>query len=240
VRGEKVPAPPRFHVKNTGALWKNSPVSDFLTLVTNEPTDAGEEMRLSALNEIANIGTGHAAIALAQMCQRNFKISVPTVLPVEFDQLRDVIENADAQHGVVYMAIDGDLQGRMAFFLDWSSCQSLWEMLIGYTPADASNLSEIEYSALMEVGNIINGAFLSAFNEFTGVSGLATPPVLAIDCLDGILGSITAEAMEEHVALFIETKLRDDNSSVRGSFLFIPTDESLQLLWNKLGLGVAA
>ena len=113
-------------------------------------------------------------------------------------------------------------------------------MLIGSAPETAEDLTELEWSSVVEVGNIINGSFLSAFTDFTGLFSNATPPMLAVDSFGSILGSIAAEASEESVALFIETKLWDSEDSVKGSFLLIPSEESVNLLWDRLGLGQAA
>ncbi len=197
-------------------------------------------MRMSALNEIANIGTGHAARALAQVCGRDFKISIPQVRPISFDKVHELMENPDDTFAVVYMAVDGDFNGRMAFFLDWPSCQALWQMLIGQVPESPDDLSEIEWSSVIEVGNIINGSFLSAFTDFTGLFSNATPPLLAVDSFGSILASIAAEAERDHVALFIETKLWDSEGSVKGSFLLIPSEVAVEQLWERLGLGMAA
>lgn len=197
-------------------------------------------MRMSALNEIANIGTGHAARALAQVCGRDFKISIPQVRPISFDKVHELMENPDDTFAVVYMAVDGDFNGRMAFFLDWPSCQALWQMLIGQVPESPDDLSEIEWSSVIEVGNIINGSFLSAFTDFTGLFSNATPPLLAVDSFGSILASIAAEAERDHVALFIETKLWDNEGSVKGSFLLIPSEAAVEQLWERLGLGMAA
>lgn len=197
-------------------------------------------MRMSALNEIANIGTGHAARALAQVCGRDFKISIPQVRPISFDKVHELMENPYDTFAVVYMAVDGDFNGRMAFFLDWPSCQALWQMLIGQVPENPDELSEIEWSSVIEVGNIINGSFLSAFTDFTGLFSNATPPLLAVDSFGSILASIAAEAERDHVALFIETKLWDSEGSVKGSFLLIPSEAAVEQLWERLGLGMAA
>lgn len=199
-----------------------------------------QNMRMSALNEIANIGTGHAARALASVCGRDFLISGPQVRPISFDRVHEMIENVDDTHAVIYMAVVGDFCGRMAFFLDWPSCQALWHMLIGSAPETADDLTELEWSSVVEVGNIINGSFLSAFTDFTGLFSNATPPMLAVDSFGSILSSIAAEASEESVALYIETKLWDAEDSVKGSFLLIPSQESVDLLWDRLGLGMAA
>jgi chemotaxis protein CheC len=198
-----------------------------------------QNMRMSALNEIANIGTGHAARALATVCGRDFLISVPQVRPITFDRFHEMIDNVDDTHAVIYMAVDGDFNGRMAFFLDWPSCQALWTMLLGSAPDTADELTELEWSSVVEVGNIINGSFLSAFTDVTGLFSNATPPMLAVDSFGSILGSIAAEASEQSVALFIETKLWDNQESVKGSFILIPTQESVELLWDRLGLGMA-
>lgn len=199
-----------------------------------------EDLKMSALNEIANIGIGHAARALASVCGRDFKISIPQVHPIAFEKLHELYEPSPLPHSVVFMAVEGDFNGRMAFFLDWKSCQSLWKMLLGAAPESPDEITEMEWSSVVEIGNIINGSFLSAFTEFTGLFSNATPPMLAVEQFEAILGSIAAESMDDHYAVLIETKLWDSEESLQGSFILIPSFDSIQLLWEKLGLAEAA
>jgi chemotaxis protein CheC len=195
---------------------------------------------MSVLNEIANIGVGHASTSLAKLCDSEFRIEVPQILPISFDRLHELIPSKPSDYAVVYMAIEGEFSGRMAFFIDWKSCQALWRILIGYAPESTQDLEELESSALVETGNIINGSFLSALNEFANMTASATPPILAIDSFESIISSIAAESMENHVALFIETKLYDFADSVSGSFLLLPSQGSVEQLWEKLDLMEAA
>jgi chemotaxis protein CheC len=195
-------------------------------------------LRASALSEIVNIGVGHAARSMSEMVGRTFKISVPRAITLLTDNLDTYLPQSDDLYSVVYMAKEGEFSGRIALLFDWPSCQILISMLVGSAPETPEELTELEWSSIIETGNILNGAFLCAFTDYTGLQSNATPPMLAIDGLDSIMSSIAIEAEQDHIAIFIEAEIFDDISSFKGSFIVIPSKESIERLWGALGLNM--
>lgn len=197
-------------------------------------------LELSAVRELANIGLGHATTALSDMTGRSFNMSVPSAQAVALTSLPALLGDESLCAGI-YMPVDGDIDGIMAFMFPWSSAQSLWTMLLGSAPDTVESVSELEASALIEIGNIINGSFLNAIADMTGFTLHATPPALAVDMSYVILESIVAEAsLTEHVALSIENEIFDSEKKASGVFLYIPTMGGLQALFGALGIPEAA
>jgi chemotaxis protein CheC len=197
-------------------------------------------LELSAVREITNIGLGHAITALTIMTQRPFNMSVPSAQSIAMTSLPSVLGDERVYVGI-YMAVEGDVEGHMAFLFPWDSAMNLWAMILGSAPKEPGEVSEFEASALIEIGNIINGSFLNAIAEMTGFTLYATPPVLAVDMSFVILESIVAEAsLGEHVALSIETEIFDEARTAGGMFLFIPTMGGLKKVFRALGLPEAA
>lgn len=52
----------------------------------------------------------------------------------------------------------------------------------------AMSLSEMELSALSEIGNILAGSYLSSLADFTSLTMYPTVPALAMDMAGAILG----------------------------------------------------
>lgn len=194
-------------------------------------------IQISCLSEMANIGVGHAATAIAQMTSKPFHMSVPTVRSVELEAIPLLIGSVEELTVGIYMPVDGDVPGHMAFLFPWRSAQAFWRLLIGQAPDGPEQVGELEASVMLEVGNIMNSSFLNAISEMCGLPIHATPPVLGIEMAAAILQTIVLEATatDSH-ALSIETKVACEEEHAEGYFLFIPTLGGLKRLFGALGL----
>lgn len=198
-------------------------------------------LQLSAIRELANIGLGHAMTSLAELTGRSFNMTVPYAENVSLTNIPQMLGNGDEVTVGIYMPVEGDIEGHMAFLFPWPAAQNIWRMLLGNAPEEPGEITELEASAMIEVGNIINSSFLNAISDMTNYKLHATPPFVSIDFGVSILSAIVTEAsIEEHAALAIETDILDDNDQATGIFLYIPTIGGLKLLFNALGILEAA
>lgn len=198
-------------------------------------------MGQSVVRELANIGLGHATTALANLTMRAFNMLVPRVESVPLEQIPYLLGGEESMAVGIYMPISGATGGHIAFMLDWRSAQSLWKMLLGAAPETPDTISDLDASALLEVGNIINSSFLSAISDMTDLSLESTPPAMSVDFSIAILSTVVNEAaMQDSVALSIQTVIHDYENSFDGYFLFIPTVGGLQTVFGKLGIAEAA
>lgn len=195
----------------------------------------------SVISEMANIGLGNATTSLASLTGHSFEMGVPEATSVPLEQLPLMFGDSDDAYVGIYMPVEGESQGHMGFFLSWDSAQILWKMLLGDAPKDAESITELDSSALIEVGNIINGAFLRAISEFSNVNMIACPPLMSVDMMSSMLSSIATEACgQDHMALSIKTEIFDANRSFEGFFIMIPTVEGIRLIFKNLGVLEAA
>lgn len=198
-------------------------------------------IELSAVKEMTNIGLGHATTALSTMTGKAFNMSVPDVESLALEKLPELLGGDEAFAAGIYMPIEGDMTGHIAFFMPWPSAQSLWRMLLGSMPPSPFEISDLDASALLEIGNIINSSFLNAIADMTGLALHATPPYLAIEMAAAILDAIVVEASSnDHVALAIRTLINDMEGSLEGFFVYIPSIGGLRHLFTKLGIAEAA
>lgn len=198
-------------------------------------------IEMSAVREMANIGLGNATTALSEMTGKTFHMAVPDVESLEYEQLPALMGGGEAQTAGIYMPIEGDVPGHIAFLMPWRSAQALWRMLLGSQPQSQFEISEMDASAMLEVGNIINSSFLNAIADMTGFAMHATPSSLAIEMCSAILDAIMVEASEkDHYALAIRTIISDYEGSIEGFFVYVPSAWGLQILVSSLGLSEAA
>lgn len=200
-----------------------------------------DEIQLSAVKEISNIGLGHAAKALADMTGQVFHISVPSVDSMPVEKAVEILGDPESVALGVYMPFDGDLEGHLALLFPWSSARKLLDLLMGSSPESPADVSEIEASAMLEIGNILNGSFLNAISDMNNLRVLCTPPSVGVEMMISIVETIVLEAeLADAIALSVETSLFNDSEEIKGFFLFIPTRESLGSLLTVMGVAEAA
>mgnify|MGYP003091924725 FL=1 len=138
------------------------------------------------LKELGNIGAGNATSALAQLLGMKIDMSVPEVRLLEFKDVGDAMGGADQIMVGIYLMVEGDVNGSMMFLLSDKSARNLVNKLMQQNSQDM-NFSEIELSAMMEVGNIITGAYLNSIATMTNLTMVPSVPAIAVDMCGAIL-----------------------------------------------------
>ncbi len=199
-------------------------------------------LHLSAVQELANIGLGRAAMALGEMTGQTYNMGVPHVQEVGLESIPLLLADGDNLYAAAYTPADGDISGHLAFLFDWESVQHLCSLLIGTIPESLEDINDIHLSIISEVGNILNGSFLNAICEMTGITVHLQPPQASIDYGISILSCIAAEAeINSAMALSVDTALESIGQvRLKGSFLLIPGPDRLVKLFQAIGLEAAA
>lgn len=197
-------------------------------------------MQLDVLREIGNIGAGNAATALAKMLNKKVDMGVPEVKILEFKDVNDVLGGAEKLVVGILLKVNGDLTGNIMFILDLEASHILVDMLIGNAglkTEDTEEFSELELSALKEIGNILAGSYLSSLSALTNLKVLPSIPDLAIDMAGAILSVPAIEFGKiGDTVLYIETEFTEGKDKVTGSFFLVPDVESYEILLKALGV----
>lgn len=196
-----------------------------------------EGIYYDVLREIGNIGAGNAATSLAQMLQTKVDISVPQIDLLDFNQVGEAMGGEELIMAGIYLGIEGDINGSMMFLLEEKAAHILVARLMGMTDAvDSHEFSEIEISALGEIGNIMTGAYLNSLSTLTNMKIIPTVPDLCIDMAGAILSvpAIEFGTMGDKM-LMIETSFTDEQT-INGYFILVPDLPSYEKLLSSLGL----
>lgn len=138
-------------------------------------------MQLDALKEIGNVGAGNSATALSQIINRKIDMTVPQVSIMPLGDVPDVVGGSDAMVVGVFLRVYGLAPGSILFLLPRDSAFALIDMLMGREKGTTQELDFMDESALMEIGNILAGAYLNALSHFTKLTLLPSIPALALD-----------------------------------------------------------
>jgi len=196
-----------------------------------------DDFKLDVLKEVGNIGAGHAATALSQLLDKPVDMLVPTVSLVPFEQIAERVGGSEQVVVAVFLRVEGDAPGNMFFIIQEESVKRLLQNLLSIDVEQEGFYTEMEYSALNEIGNILAGSYLSSLADFTNLSMAPTVPSLAVDMAGAILsyGLLQFGQMGDD-ALLIETKFLEGNDEVEGHFFLIPDPESFEKIFRALGV----
>lgn len=189
------------------------------------------------LKELGNIGAGNATTALAQMLQCKVDMSVPQVKLLEFKEVATLMGGEEQLMAGIYLGVEGDINGSIMFLLEQKSARHLVSKLMGM-PIEGEEFSEIEISALQEVGNIITGSYLNSLSMMTNLKIYPTIPSLAMDMAAAILSvpAIEFGVIGDNI-LLIQTQFFDE-IQLDGYFILIPELESYVKILSSLGISV--
>lgn len=196
-----------------------------------------EDFQLDVLKEVGNIGAGHAATALSTLLDKPIDMLVPKVRMLPFEEICESVGGAETVVLAIFLRVEGDAPGNMFFILDLDAAKNMLHALIGLSITDQEEYSELELSALNEIGNILAGSYLSSLADFTNLNMQPTVPALAIDMAGAILsyGLLQFGQMGDQ-ALLIDTKFLEGENEVQGHFFLIPDPESFGKIFSALGV----
>lgn len=203
--------------------------------------DSLNDMQYDVLREIGNIGAGNATTALSKMLSMKVDMSVPKVALLPFDEIASVVGSEEQTVVGILLGIEGEISGMMMFIFDMRSARHLVNLMM-MMPVDANDdieaidFSEMEMSALSEIGNIVSGSYLNALSGLTGMKMISTVPGLTIDMVGALLSVPAAEfGKYGDKLLMIQSQFGEDDF-VTGYFLLIPELESYDKILSSLGM----
>jgi chemotaxis protein CheC len=190
------------------------------------------ELQLDALRELANIGSGTAATALASMLGREVELSVPRALALPLADAVDAVGPADKTVSSVVLPIIGDLDALVLLLFPTEDAATL----CGLLGVEAG--TEVGDSAIGEIGNILGTSYINALASMAGLALEPKPPHVVTDMLGAIVASLLAETVgETDSALVLDTGLQVADAECALSFLLLPTSGGIAELLGRLGVG---
>ncbi|RQW13150.1 chemotaxis protein CheC [Paenibacillus rhizophilus] len=196
-----------------------------------------KDFKMDVLKEVGNIGAGNAATALSQLLNKPIDMAVPKVQLLGFEEIAEKVGGAEELVYAVFLRVEGEAPGNLFFILTPDAARSLLSRVAGISAVSVEELSEMELSALNEIGNILAGSYLSSLADFTSLSMYPTVPALAMDMAGAILsyGLLQFGQMGDD-ALLIDTTFLEGKDEIEGQFFLIPDPESFPKIFKSLGV----
>lgn len=197
--------------------------------------------RKDVLREIANIGAGHAATALASLLDRPIVQSVPNVMLIPLADMPKQLGGAEKVVVAGLLDITGDLNGFIMLVLDQNQADKIISMMLGKQvrskkPRSLHKYTSVDKSVIMETVNILGGSYLTALSEMTGLISQPSTPYLCIDMVGAVLNVVIAEAGKTgDFAVFFQSELFNEKDRIIGDLFLIPEHTSCNKILESLG-----
>jgi len=194
-------------------------------------------LQRSVLSEIGNIGAGNAATALSHILADKVMMSVPELQIIDVDSMATILGGPENELAGILVNMTEDVKGMLLFLLDKEFICILIDVLMGESIENFADISEIDMSAIMEIGNILSGSYVSAISAMTGLNIMLSTPQIAIDMVGAILSYPAAQfgTMGEQL-LFIEENFLSGESKIKSHLLIMPEPKSLDTILESLGV----
>lgn len=203
-------------------------------------SDGIDTEKRDVLKEIANIGAGHAATALAALLDRPMVQSVPNVILIPLSDMPRQLGGAEKIVVAGLLDIKGDVSGFFMAILDFEQADKIIAMMmdkkVRSKTGGVRRLNTVEKSVISEIVNIMGGSYLTAISEMTNLNSIMSTPSLCIDMVGAILNIAIAEAGKTgDFAVLFQSELYNEKERIIGDIFLIPDKASCDKILGSLG-----
>ncbi|WP_300268193.1 chemotaxis protein CheC [uncultured Flavonifractor sp.] len=194
-------------------------------------------LELDTIREIGSIGTGNAATALSSMLGCEVRIDLPEVRIMGYNEAIDWIGGPEVITAGVLVHMSGELNGIMLSVQQLEFVNLVLERIMGRTVDHYEELTDLDRSALVEVGNIMISTFINALSSLADITTRLTVPAFAVDMQGAILTVPMAEfGGQSDYIMTISANFICNGRAVPCRLLLSPDIRSLNFLLKKLGV----
>jgi chemotaxis protein CheC len=184
-----------------------------------------------ALKEVGNICSGNAATALSQLLNKKVTIVVPRIHFLPIENVPETVGGTDKLVVGLVLRVLGDLPSTILFVFSQRDALSLASLMTGKSVSNGSVITELERSALKEIGVILANAYLGALSNFVGMGLVPCAPEIVVDMAGAMVDYLLIElSCVSKYALLIESEFREETTSIIGHFFLIPNPAGLEII----------
>ena len=190
---------------------------------------------LDALQELASIGCGQAITAVGKLAGRRFDMDVPEAwVGGEPGAIASFLGGLGRDVVAVGVKLEGPLTGDLLLALPEPDAEGLARML-GFPPGPDGWAGMAE-SALMESGNIVGSAFVSAVANLVNEKLLLSVPTFARGSGRACVERLVSHAGSVAIATRFSAWAEDTGQALEGLILVMPEPERIARLLSHLDL----
>lgn len=188
-----------------------------------------DEQYKDMLQELGNIGSGNAVSALSQMLGDRLELSMPQCKVVANTNLDTLLQDKRSLYVGVVLSIEGDLQCVIALLLNEEFAVMALERLVGETIDSVEQLTEMQRSAICEIGNIMCNSYVTALAGLLGMPATVSVPSMIVDTGERILNLFVKNYLgADSELLFVKNNFYCQDQSLESHILLHPDVKTVQ------------
>lgn len=182
------------------------------------------------LLEIGSIGAGHATVALSTMLHEQVNVEIPRLHTKPPHLVPQIYEKHDTVVAAIFMHLRENVDCDLMLIFDKEEAKKIAAIMTG----DMAEDTDLEKSALEELGSIMVCSFLNAMANFTSIELLPTPPMLIYDAFDAVIDELLSkQALCSNVAAIFDARFKRSTSSAEGYLIMFPSKELQEMMTSK-------
>lgn len=192
-------------------------------------------LELDILREIGSIGTSKSANALSLLLNQEVRITLPEVRIMGYNDAIDWIGGPEAITAGVLVQLGGEINGIMLSVQQLDFINLILSHMLGSPIQSYEQLTDMESSALVEVGNIMISSFINALSSLANIAIRPTVPAFTVDMQGAILTvPMTAFGGQSDYIMTIGGNFICNHIQVPCKLLLSPDILSLNILLGKI------
>lgn len=179
------------------------------------------EIKNEKLIKMTEQASQFAFQALSKLSDEKVTVEVSKTEVVKVHRKFLDIEPEDIVAGI-YLPVTGDVKGAALLVFPEKIAYALCDVLVKRNAGTTCKLTELDKSALKEVGNIICGSFLTVFSNTLKVKIVENVPQFSFDMFGAVVDVIIAEfAQKAEDSLVIDVKFVFEHTNIKGYVVLV-------------------
>ncbi len=161
----------------------------------------------------------------------------PVVRILDISEADNALGGPETLAVAILAELYGDIHGIMMFVISQGFTKALLKSLLNEEHSDCRRLSDMEKSALSEIGNIMISSYANSIATLSKLNIQISVPAVTSDMVGALLTVPAAEmgSVSDKI-IFIQDDFITLNKTISADMLLIPDIDSLNTLMGSLGI----
>ncbi len=196
-------------------------------------------VKLENLETLKGMGDTSAAMVMESLSEMLCMEVEMDVSAVHVDTIKSIPEVLELPGGVIVGAsvgFSGDITGTVLTILSVESARKMADILLAGMDEEAptDGLTEMQESAILEIGNILTSPFIDVMADATSMVLTQSPPSIACDVLSTLIDQSMNGSQTSDFAIVFNSALHVVNQDIDCNILMLPDPDTIELLFKSL------
>jgi len=182
---------------------------------------------MDILQEVSSIAAAHGSMALSDMLKAKINLNIPNITTAKPSELFKKIGIEKPVISVQSKILTGT-HGSVILILEEKSAFELINLCYTHDENSKETFTEIGFSVIKEIGNIVIGAYVGALSVILKHPIIPSIPTLVCGPLKDALSTLMNAYEDEKYVLLIEAFFEEADKRVSGKLYFVLTPKTVE------------